>query len=80
MNPTKLVLHFSGFSAILYGFYKKQESYFTIGVTLLQEGPWKDYCVCNVALGARWPARLAKFRRVAAGLGRGRTGKGLGSG
>jgi hypothetical protein len=62
MNPTKLILHFSGFSTILYGFYKKQESYFTIGVTLLQQGPWKDSCVCNVAPGARWPARLAKFR------------------
>jgi hypothetical protein len=61
MNPTKLVLHFSDFSVIFYAIYKKQEMANTIGVTLLQEGPWKVYCVCNVALGARWPARLAKI-------------------
>jgi hypothetical protein len=57
----KLVSHFSGFFTILYGFYKKQESYFTIGVTLLQEGPWKESWFCNAAPGARWPVRLAKF-------------------
>jgi hypothetical protein len=50
----------------------------TIGVTLLQEGPWKNLCVRNVVPGARWPARLAKFRRLATGLGRGRMGEGLG--
>jgi hypothetical protein len=76
MNPTNLVLHFSDFSTILYGFYKKQESYFTIGVTLLQRGPWKDFWLCNVAPGARWPARLAKFRRARRGSWLGKDGGG----
>jgi hypothetical protein len=40
-NPTKLVLLFSDFSTIFYAIYKKQESHFTIGVTLLQGGPRK---------------------------------------
>jgi hypothetical protein len=29
-NPTKLVLHFSEFSTIFYGFYKNQQNGFTI--------------------------------------------------
>jgi hypothetical protein len=62
MKLTKLVLHFSDFSTILYEFYKKQESYFTIGVTLLQEGPWKVSLLCNVAPRGGWPARAARFR------------------
>jgi hypothetical protein len=62
MNPTKLGLHFSDFSVIFYAIYKSQEISLTIGVTLLRGGPWKEIFFCNVALGARWPARLAKFR------------------
>jgi hypothetical protein len=48
-EANKIGFTFSGFSTVLYGFYKKQESYFTIGVTLLQEGPWKVSLLCNVA-------------------------------
>jgi hypothetical protein len=40
---------FSDFSVIFYAIYKKQEINLTIGVHLLQRGPWKDFCVCNVA-------------------------------
>jgi hypothetical protein len=47
--PTKLVLHFSDFSTIFYGIYKKQPNHFTIGVTLLQGGPRKESFFCNVA-------------------------------
>jgi hypothetical protein len=47
-----LVLHFSGFSVIFYEIYKKHGNGNTIGVTLLQEGPWKELLLCNVALGA----------------------------
>jgi hypothetical protein len=68
-----MALHFSGFSLIFYAIYKNQQSYFTIGVTLLREGPRKDYCVCNMAPGARWPARLAKIPAARRGswLGKG---------
>jgi hypothetical protein len=45
-------LHFSDFYVIFYAIYKNQENGNTIGVTLLQEGPWKEFDVCNVALGA----------------------------
>jgi hypothetical protein len=78
VNPTKLFLHFFDFSTILYRFYKKQESHFTIGVTLLQEGPWKDFWVCNVAPRRGGRRGWAKSGELAAGLGRGRTGEGLG--
>jgi hypothetical protein len=30
----------------------------------LRERPWKESLLCNVALGARWPARLGQFRRA----------------
>jgi hypothetical protein len=76
MNPTKLVLHFSDFSVISYAIYKKWEIHLTIGVHLLQRGPWKDLCVCNVTPGARWPARLAKFRRTRRGSWPGKDGGG----
>jgi hypothetical protein len=62
---------------IFYTIYKNQESYFTIGVTLLQEGPWKELLRCNVAPGARWPARLAKFRRARRGSWPGKDGGGF---
>jgi hypothetical protein len=59
MKLTKLVLNFSDFSVIFYAIYKKQEMANTIGVTLLQERPWKELCVRNVVLGAAgrrgWP-------------------------
>jgi hypothetical protein len=78
MHPAKLVLHFYYFSTILYGFYKKQESYFTIGVTLLQEGPREELLRCNVAPEAAGRRGWAKSGELVAGLGRGRTGEGLG--
>jgi hypothetical protein len=59
MNPKKLVLHFSDFAVILYAIYKNQEIPFTIGVHLLQQGPWKECWLCNVAPGRGWPARFA---------------------
>jgi hypothetical protein len=43
-----VVLHFSDFSVIFYAIYKKQGNGNTIGVTLLREGPSKDFRVCNV--------------------------------
>jgi hypothetical protein len=76
VNPTKLVLHFSDFSTILYGFYKKQESHFTIGVTLLQEGPRKELLRCNVAPGAAGRRGWSNSRRARRRLGRGRAGEG----
>jgi hypothetical protein len=37
-NPTKLVLHFSDFSVIFYGFYKIQKRPITIGDQVLLTG------------------------------------------
>jgi hypothetical protein len=76
MNPTKLALHFSGFFVIFYAIYKNQQLTFTISVALLQGGPRKDLGFCNVAPGRPGSGGPAKFRRAAAGLGRGRAGKG----
>jgi hypothetical protein len=59
----KMVLRFSDFSTIFYAIYKKQESHFTIGVTLLQGGPQKESFSCNVVPGGGRPARLGQFRR-----------------
>jgi hypothetical protein len=75
MNPKKLSLHFSDFSVIFYAIYKNQEIANTIGVTLLQEGPWKELGVCNVAPGGGGPARAAGIRRARRRL---RPGKGWG--
>jgi hypothetical protein len=61
MNPTKLGLHFSDFSVIFYAIYKNQEITFTIGVHLLQLGPWKECWLCNVVLGAAGWRGKAKF-------------------
>jgi hypothetical protein len=72
MNPKKMVLHFSDFSVIFYAIYKNQEITFTIGVHLLQQGPWKEMFLCNVAPGRPGSGGPAKFRRAAAGLGQGR--------
>jgi hypothetical protein len=71
MNPTKLALHFSGFSVICYAIYKNQQLTFTISVVLLQGGPRKDLGFCNVA-----PGRPGSGGPAAAGLGRGRAGNG----
>jgi hypothetical protein len=61
-NPTKLVLHFSNFSLIFYEIYKNHEITFTIGVHLLQQGPWKEVLFSNVVLGAAGRRGEAKFR------------------
>jgi hypothetical protein len=78
MDPTKWVSHFSDFSVIFYAIYKKQGNGNTIGVTLLREGPWKEFWVCNVALGAAGRRGLLDSGELAAGLCRGRAGGGLG--
>jgi hypothetical protein len=70
-----LVLHFSGFSVIFYAIYKKQGNGNTIGVTLLQEGPWKDLFFCNVALGAAGRRGWLDSGESAGARGRGRTGE-----
>jgi hypothetical protein len=64
MNPKKLVLQFSDFSVIFYAIYKNLEIHFTIGVHLLQQGPWKDFGFRNVAPGRGWPAQVGQFRRA----------------
>jgi hypothetical protein len=56
-NPKKLVLHFYDFSKIFYAIYKNQQGHFIISVTNLQAGPRKDFPLCNVTPGGRWPAR-----------------------
>jgi hypothetical protein len=78
MDPTKLVSHFSKFSVIFYAIYKIQKFGYTIGVTFLQLGPWKDLKVRNVvppAAGRRGlpiparPAALVPGEGVEEGLG-----------
>jgi hypothetical protein len=64
MNPTKLVLHFFDFSVIFYAIYKNQEIPFTIGVHLLQQGPWKDFGFRNVVPGVSAGAAPVQFRRA----------------
>jgi hypothetical protein len=76
MNLTKLDLHFSDFSVIFYAIYKNQEITFTIGVHLLQQGPWKDFGFCNVVPGRGGRRGVAKFRRGSPGFGRGRAVEG----
>jgi hypothetical protein len=71
-NPTKLDFHFSDFSTIFYAIYKNQQTHFTILVALLQGGPRKDLCFCNVTPGVAGRRGEAKFWRAAAGLGQGR--------
>jgi hypothetical protein len=78
MNPTKLSLRFSDFSVIFYTIYKNKQTHFTILVALLQGGPCKDLCVCNVAPGRGGQRGWANSGELAAGLGRGRMGEGLG--
>jgi hypothetical protein len=76
MNPKKLVLHFSVFSVIFYAIYKNQKTHFTILVALLQGGPRKDLCFCNVAPGARAAVVRWQFRSGIAGVRPG-TGRGV---
>jgi hypothetical protein len=67
-----LAFHFSDFPVIFYAIYKKQGKGNTIGVTFLQERPWKDFCFCNVAPGAAGRRGLLDSDELAAVLGRGR--------
>jgi hypothetical protein len=53
-----------------------QEKGNTIGVTVLQERPWKELCARNVVPGAAGRRGWAKFRRTSPGFGRGRAGDG----
>jgi hypothetical protein len=76
-ESNKIFSHFTDFSVIFYAIYKKQENGNTIGVTLLQEGPWKVLLLCNVAPGARWPARLAKIPARLAVVRPGKDGGGV---
>jgi hypothetical protein len=62
MKLTKLVLHFSDFFVIFHAIYKNQEITFTIGVHHLQQGPWKEMFLCNVAPGRPGSGGPAKFR------------------
>jgi hypothetical protein len=71
-----LVLHFSDFAVIFYAIYKNQENTFTIGVHLLQQGPWEDFEFRNVVHGRGGRCGLGKFRRCAAGFRPGRVGEG----
>jgi hypothetical protein len=51
-NPTKLVLHFSGFSTIFYAIYKNQQNALHYLRFVLQQGPWKvlNSYICALAL------------------------------
>jgi hypothetical protein len=71
-----LILHFSDFSVIFYVIYKNQEITFTIGVHLLQQGPWKDFGFRNVVPGCGGRRGLGKFRRCVAGVRPGRAREG----
>jgi hypothetical protein len=61
---------------IFYAIYKNQEKGNTIGVTVLQERPWKELYARNVVPGAAGRRGWAKFRRTSPGFGRGRAGEG----
>jgi hypothetical protein len=75
MDPKKLVSHFSEFAVIFYAIYKLQQFAYTIGVTFLQFGPWKDFGLCNWALGVTGRRGLPKSGEAG---GRGRAGAGRG--
>jgi hypothetical protein len=75
MDPTKLVSHFYEFSVVFYTIYKIQHIGSTIGVTFLRLGPWKDFGLCNVALGLAGRRGLPKSGEAG---GRGRAGAGAG--
>jgi hypothetical protein len=78
VDPTKLVSHFSEFSVIFYTIYKLQQFAYTIGVTFLQLGPWKELEARNVVLGAAGRRGLANSGEAGAARARGRGGGGLG--
>jgi hypothetical protein len=69
-----LVSHFSEFSVIFYTIYKNQQFAYTIGVTFLQFGPWKDFGLCNWALGVAGRRGLPKPGEAGSALGRGMGG------
>jgi hypothetical protein len=52
------------FSVIFYTIYNNQEITFTIGVHLLQQGPWKDFGFRNVVPWGAAGAAPVKFRPV----------------
>jgi hypothetical protein len=60
---------------IFYAIYKKQEMANTVGVTLLQEGPWKESWFSNATLGA---AGRRGFGQIPAGPAAGSVGEGPG--
>jgi hypothetical protein len=74
-ESNKIGFTFFWFFLILYAIYKNQEITFTIGVHLLQWGPWKELEFRNVAPGRGWPARVSqipvRFARVWPGKGTG---------
>jgi hypothetical protein len=77
-GSNKIVAHVSEFSVIFYAIYKNQQSAYTIGVTFLQFGPWKDLKVRNVVPPAAGRRGLADSAEAGAALDRGRGGGGLG--
>jgi hypothetical protein len=54
MNPTKLVLHFSEFSTILYGFYKFLQKVNTIPEHLYTQAPRSLRCLQTDPWFAIW--------------------------
>jgi hypothetical protein len=78
MDPTKLVSHFSEFPVIFYVIYKIQQFAYTIGVTLLQFRPWKEFGLCNVTPMAAGRHGLPNSGEAGGSLARGRGGGGLG--
>jgi hypothetical protein len=71
----KIGFTFSDFYMIFYAIYKNQEITFTIGVHLLQQGPWKEIFLCNVAPGRGWPARVSQIPVRFAGVWPGKGGE-----
>jgi hypothetical protein len=61
---------------IFYAIYKKQPKGFTIGVNLLQLGPWEVFLLCNVVPGGRAAAVRPNSDQPPAGAGRARAGEG----
>jgi hypothetical protein len=73
-----LVSHFSEFSVIFYAIYKVQQFAYTIGVTFLQLGPWKELQVRNVTPMAAGRHGLANSGEAGGSRARGRGGGGFG--
>jgi hypothetical protein len=67
-----LVLHFYELSTIFYAISKNQENHFTIGVSTLQEGPWK---ISSLQCGP-WAAGRRGSGEIPAGVAGVRPGEG----